>query len=171
MSEQVEWVNLKICYQFHFHKILLPLYCAHTVQGYKHQYISFKNIFIIPRKQYYRMIRIWRRKEWPIIAFFKATVMLHAFLTSLLKCLYNFTHLHLYISIPICFFFIFFFFFYNRTLYHKYSVLHPNLCNYRALPHCIGLKPGLHKVNSWLSSVPPLWTVSPVHTCRNVFHL
>lgn len=95
--------------------------------------------------------------------------MLHAFLTSLLKCLYNFTHLHLYIYIiPIGFFI---FFFYNRTLYHMYSVSLPNLHNYCALPHCIVLNSGLHKLNTCLISVPPPWTISAVHTCRNFFPL
>ena len=95
-------------------------YCVHTAQGYKRRFISFKNTSLIPRKQYYRKIRNWRRKKWPIIAALKAAViMLPAFLTSLLKCLYNFSHLHLiYIHSN-----LFLFFFSFTTEHYTISIL------------------------------------------------
>lgn len=108
-----------------------------------------KRILITSRKQNYRMIRNWTRKQLPIMATFKANLITrHVFLTSLLKYLYNFTHLHLYMPIPFCFFFFIFYFFYNETAYHKYSTLLPNLHIYSASPHCLVLKSGLQKPDS-----------------------
>lgn len=150
----VKWINLKIHYKFHIHKILITMFVPCKVTNADSFHL--KHILIASRKQYYRMIRNWTRKQLPIMATFKANLItIHVFLTSLLKYLYNFTHLHLYMSIPFCFFF-FIFIFYNRTAYRKYSTLLPNLHIYSASPHCTALKSGLQKFDSCVIHAPPL---------------
>lgn len=131
----VEWINLKIHCKFHIHYILLItmfVLCKVTNADSFH----LKRILITSRKQNYRMIRNWTRKQLPIMATFKANLITrHVFLTSLLKYLYNFTHLHLYMPIPFCFFFFIFYFF--TTKQHTISILHCFLISIFILHHPI----------------------------------